>query len=315
MTNDAVRCKDVLEIGLVNNMPDQALPTTQRQFTELVREGAQGRRVNWRCYFLPGAVRSETARRFLGRSHENIERLYRRGADALIVTGAEPRAEHIEEEPYWQDLCRLVEWARNHTLSTIWSCLAAHAAVLRVDGVRRHRNEKKISGVFQFETTSTHWARVAGGTKVTVPHSRYNALSQSELERCGYHVASYSSQVGVDSFWRREPSLFVFLQGHPEYDANTLLKEYRRDVLRFLSGQRNQYPELPTNYFSSKTTEKLESLRLAAQMGIQPETERTLCEILTAEKCCATWSSDTVDLYRQWIDAIAGKMDHWREIA
>jgi homoserine O-succinyltransferase/O-acetyltransferase len=35
-------------------------------------------------------------------------------------------------------------------------------------------------------------------------------------------------------FVKYNRSLFVLLQGHPEYDSATLLREYRRDVGRFL---------------------------------------------------------------------------------
>jgi homoserine O-succinyltransferase len=42
----------------------------------------------------------------------------------------------------------------------------------------------------------------------------------------------------------------VYLQGHPEYDTNSLLKEYKREVLRFLNGELHQPPPFPENYFS-----------------------------------------------------------------
>ena len=41
---------------------------------------------------------------------------------------------------------------------------------------------------------------------------------------------------------KKEKSLFVHFQGHPEYGAQTLLKEYRRDIKRFLRGERETYP-------------------------------------------------------------------------
>ena len=60
------------------------------------------------------------------------------GMDALIITGAEPRAEAIcDEEPYWPALTRLIDWAEIGTISTLFSCLAAHAAVLHLDGIKR----------------------------------------------------------------------------------------------------------------------------------------------------------------------------------
>ena len=38
-------------------------------------------------------------------------------------------------------------------------------------------------------------------------------------------------------------------QGHPEYDHNSLLKEYKREVVRYLSGEIKDYPPYPNSYF------------------------------------------------------------------
>ena len=68
----------------------------------------------------------------------------------------------------------------------------------------------------------------------SVPHSRYNELPEEALISRGYRVLSRSSQTGADLFVGNRDSLDVFFQGHPEYEPDTLLREYRRDVGRFL---------------------------------------------------------------------------------
>jgi homoserine O-succinyltransferase len=305
MTGKSRRRGDLLEIALVNNMPDPALAATAAQFARLVRAGAQGREIRWRCYTLPGLERSETARRYLERSHEEIEALYRRGADAIIVTGCEPRAARLDEEPYWPMLRKLVDWARIHTRSTIWSCLAAHAAVLHLAGVERRRLPQKVSGVYRFEAFGPDWAIERGSGEALVPHSRYNALDREDLQREGFAVSSFSPVVGVDAFWREEPSLFVFLQGHPEYDADTLLKEYRRDVLRFLRRERADYPAEPENCFGEETSERLLALRASVEAGKARGAARMLGEILGNEDCAASWTEDTARLYRNWMHFVS----------
>ena len=63
------------------------------------------------------------------------------------------------------------------------------------------------------------------------------------LAACGYIVLTQSAEGGVDTFVKKKKrSLFVHFQGHPEYGAQTLLKEYRRDIKRFLRGERETYP-------------------------------------------------------------------------
>ncbi|WP_442756753.1 homoserine O-acetyltransferase/O-succinyltransferase family protein [Methylocystis sp. JAN1] len=304
----------VLEVALVNNMPDQALAATQAQFARLVRAGARGREIKWRCYWLPGLERGDVARRFLERSHEDIEALYRRGADALIVTGSEPRAARLDHEPYWPQMQTLVDWARLHTHSTIWSCLAAHAATLHLAGIERRRMPRKISGVYSFRETGSDWSGEEPSRARLTPHSRYNDLPRAELERKGFHVAACSDEAGVDMYWREEPSLFVFLQGHPEYDADTLLKEYRRDVLRYLAGERDDYPAPPENYFGDETRRRLGMLKDRVSAGACGA-ERELSEILSGETRQADWARDTARLYRNWLEAVSRRTDALRNSA
>ena len=293
-----------IEIALVNNMPAQAMAATEAQFSRLLQAGAGVLPFRLRCYQLPGVPRSTEIDQHLSETHETIDRLYARGADALIVTGAEPRATTLPDEPYWRDLTLLLDWARKNTVTALWSCLAAHAAVLFLDGIERRRAPQKFSGIYRFETNAGDLLMQGAGPTALVPHSRYNGLDQAALVRRGYHISAMSETAGSDLFWRREPSLFVFAQGHPEYFANTLSREYRRDVLRFLSAQRNTYPVLPENYFSADTKRQLEDLRQQAMGSPAPEYEETLDDILSRENFELRWDNDAVRLYRNWFAII-----------
>jgi homoserine O-succinyltransferase len=63
-----------------------------------------------------------------------------------------------------------------------------------------------------------------------VPHSRFNGLNAADLERNGYEILSHAGGAGVDMFLRRGAGLQLFLQGHPEYESDTLLRETCRDA-------------------------------------------------------------------------------------
>jgi homoserine O-succinyltransferase/O-acetyltransferase len=295
-----------LQIALVNNMPDQAIDATRAQFIKLLRAGAGKLPFHIRCYALSSVRRGETARRALARTHEDIEALYARGADALIVTGSEPRADRLENEPYWDDFARLVDWARGHTIAALWSCLAAHGAVLRLDGVTRRREREKISGVFACEVAANDWATRGDASSILVPHSRHNSLSRSELIERGYHISSWSGDVGVDCFWRREPSLFLFTQGHPEYNADTLAREFRRDALRFLNGESDCFPSPPRNYFSNEAEAALDALRQPTNSVERSHLARMLGQIVeSGAPSPAAWANDAARLYRNWLELIA----------
>jgi homoserine O-succinyltransferase len=303
-----------LEIAFVNNMPDAALASTHAQFSRLLRAAAGERDVKLRGYTLPRHERGEAARRYLAGTYDSVNALYRRGADAIIVTGCEPRAARLPDEPYWPHLARLVDWARDHTIAAIWSCLAAHAAALHLAGIERQPAPRKISGVYRFECLETEWAR-RDAAEIIVPHSRYNGLPRAELERTGFRIGSWSAEAGVDMFWREEPSLFVFLQGHPEYDGDTLLKEYRRDVIRFLAGKRPDYPDAPEHFFSGDDASGLRALKGRVEAGVERDPIGALTEIIGAEPCAQQWASDASGLFQGWLTAIGARSGGHRRSA
>jgi len=132
-----------LQIALVNNMPDQAIDATKAQFRQTAaRRHRESSVLLALLHIVQHAARGDGAPR-PGAKSRDIEALYARGADALIVTGSEPRADKLESEPYWDDFTRLVDWARVHTNLRALVCLAAHGAVLRLDSVTRRRAGEK----------------------------------------------------------------------------------------------------------------------------------------------------------------------------
>src|SRR5215831_13484502 len=131
------RPKEALTIGLVNNMPDGALVSTERQIFDLLRTAADGYPIRLKFYALPTVVRSEWCRAYISQSYFGLDDLCNGMLDGVIVTGAEPHAAQLPDEPYWADFMRVVEWAKTGASSTIWSCLAVHAAVLLIDGIAR----------------------------------------------------------------------------------------------------------------------------------------------------------------------------------
>jgi len=254
----------VLTIGLINNMPDPALQATEVQFMRLLEAAAGNNRIHLHCFSLPSINRSQPAKSRVDKQYSDIADLGRLKIDGLIVTGAEPKAATLPEEPFWQDLTEIIDWAEANTRSTIWSCLAAHAAVLHLDGIERQRLNAKCSGVFGCAKMTDDWLTEDVPSPLKVSHSRLNALRKSELAARGYRVLTESPEVGVDIFAKQLRSHFIFFQGHPEYDALSLQREYLRDITRFIAGERDTYPALPEGYFDTETEGRLESFRKRA---------------------------------------------------
>jgi homoserine O-succinyltransferase len=262
--------RGAIEIGLVNNMPDAALESTERQFLELLHAAAGSIPVRIRLYSLPHVPRGDPGREHL-RGYHDLEALLNAHLDGVIVTGTEPRASSLLDEPYWRSLSTVIDWALESTTSAVWSCLAAHAAVLHLDGIGRRTLEEKRFGMFDCVRAADHALTEGVPARLRVPHSRCNELSEEALTSCGYTILTRSPEAGVDAFVRRNRSLLVFFQGHPEYDDRALLREYRRDVGRFLRAERDTYPAPPRDYFGRLAGKVLTSYREIAHLQRREE--------------------------------------------
>lgn len=294
-----------LVIGLVNNMPDAALSATERQFRGLLSDAAGERTIAIRMFAIPELQREAGGRAYVEEHCEDISELWGSRLDGLIVTGMEPRAGSLADEPYWPVFAKLVNWADGRTTASIWSCLAAHAAVLHADGVDRRRRAEKLSGLFDFIKTSDH--EILSGTppRWSIPHSRYNEVTEQALTENGYEVMLRSPQAGADLFIKRRNSLFIFFQGHPEYDADTLLREYRRDIGRFISGARDTYPAMPTGYFDEKTAAALNAFRERVMRTREPDLLSPFPMEIAAAGLAQPWRGPAVRLYSNWLSYLA----------
>ncbi|WP_428483897.1 homoserine O-acetyltransferase/O-succinyltransferase family protein [Rhodopila sp.] len=285
-----------LVIGLVNNMPPAARRVTEQQFAGLLTAASDA--LDMRIsLFIVDQLASHT--------DDAFSVLQQAKPDGLIVTGAEPRHDAMIDEPVWPVLARLVDWAGEHTISTVWSCLAAHAAVFRLDQISRRRLPQKLSGVFACMKVADHPLLEEAPLVWPVPHSRYNSLDEAELCDKGYTVLSHAPRVGADSFVKQSgASLFLMLQGHAEYASESLLSEYRRDIRRFLAGQRAAYPEIPEGYLDQDVVSGLTTLREQACRTPNLDLLASFGAAITVAPC-QFWYPYAVRLYASWLCYLA----------
>jgi homoserine O-succinyltransferase/O-acetyltransferase len=297
-------------IGLINNMGDQALKITERQFGTLLSEAAGDIGVSFRIFALKSTRRSPRALDYINARYEPASAAMDGDLDGLIITGAQPQADRLSEEPYWDELVELIDWAKLNTASTILSCLAAHAGVLHLDGVERRALPEKCTGIFGFRAERTHPLVGKQGRVRLIPHSRYNGLLQSELKQAGYVVLASSPTNGVDSFVKCFGSQFVFLQGHPEYDANSLAREYRRDMNQYLRGETDRIPARPKGYFGAEAEAKLSAMDCCTpEHGSQQQLhDLSIIEALAPAE--PLWRPAAVSFFRSWIEMSAIGVNH-----
>jgi homoserine O-succinyltransferase len=296
-----------LVIGLVNNMPDSALHATETQFAGLLEAASGPLTVRLRLSSFPELSRSTEAQEHIRGAYWPIEQLLSGPLDAVIVTGTEPRAAQLADEPYWQRSVELLAFAQQHLAASIWSCLAAHAAVLSTHGIERQRLAEKRCGVYQHSILSGHPLLEGVSAPMAMPHSRWNELSAEELRGAGYTLLSWSAETGADAFVRQDRSLLLFFQGHPEYQDTTLLKEYRRDVGRYLNAQQAHYPTLPHGYLSPEAAAALEAFREAALWKRDASLLERFPFVTVAAGLTNTWRPAAVAIYRNWLSFISGR--------
>jgi len=249
-----------LHIGLLNIMPDAALEATERQFFRLVGACNQIAQFHVHPFTIEGLERGPEATAHIAQYYESFAEIKRDGLDALIISGANVTHDHLSEEGFWQPLTEVFDWAKQNVTSILCSCLATHAYIEYCYGIKRTPQPAKRWGVFSHKVIERTHPLVADiNSRFDVPHSRFNEIYQDDLEQKGLKVLAASQQAGVHLAVTADNIRVVFFQGHPEYDEISLLKEYKREVVRFYSDERKGYPPFPENYFDDEAKQILTS--------------------------------------------------------
>ena len=240
-----------LHIGLLNMMPDAALQATEQQFMRLVGSCNQIAQFYVHPFSIEGLSRSLNTQAYIQQYYHTFAELQEEGLDALIITGANVSRPTLQQEPFWQPLQEVVNWAFENVTSILCSCLATHALVNAFHHIERTPLPQKCWGVYPHRIVYPHHPLLREiNTRFDVPHSRWNEIKPEDFQSADLPILVSSSQVGVHI--ATSPDLFriIYLQGHPEYDIHSLLKEYKREVTLYLQGEREELPPHPDNYFS-----------------------------------------------------------------
>ncbi len=250
-----------LKCALVNNMPDAAFCATERQFVSLLEAGSGCDAVVLSRHTMTGVPRGERIRARIAAEYRPLADITSDPPDLLVVTGSNPVEFRIEQEPYWSDLCGLLRWASDNVPAMVLSCLSAHAALAVFDGIERTTLPAKCTGVFAQDADPTHPLAAGFNGPVVLPHSRHNTVPVEAVKAAGYAVALQSEEVGWGVVTRTVGrSEVVLVQAHPEYDPSSLLREYSRDVRRYVDHQRDELPCLPRDCVADPDWDRLREL-------------------------------------------------------
>ena len=164
--------------------------------------------------------------------------------DGMIITGAPVENMEFDRVDYWPELCEIMEWSRTHVHSTLHICWGAQAGLYFHHGVQKRSLSKKLFGVYEHRVLKPSSPLFRGFDDVFfAPNSRYTEVWADDiLRRPELELIATSEQAGVFAVKTQDSRRF-YIMGHPEYDPDTLAREYRRDIEKGLD------IDVPANYF------------------------------------------------------------------
>jgi homoserine O-succinyltransferase len=229
-----------LRIGLLNLMPDKL--ATEIQFARLL--GA-GRREIELVLTTPWSHQPRnTLASHLGAFYRPWWSVAKQDLDGLIVTGAPVEQLPFEAVDYWRELCQILDWTRGHVKSSYYVCWGAQAALYRYHGIGKRLLPAKLSGLFAHRIAAPGSPLAAGlPARFLVPVSRHTESRLAAGAKASGLVTVLESAVSGPCLVEDAGNRAVYVFNHFEYDADTLAREYRRDLAAGAA------PSIPENYF------------------------------------------------------------------
>ncbi|MFV2062941.1 MAG: homoserine O-succinyltransferase [Chloroflexota bacterium] len=295
-----------LHVGLLNMMPDAALLVTEKQYMRLVGACNRIAQVYVYPFSVPGLARSDEARRHIEAFYSDFDELKEQGLDALIISGANVTNPSIDLEPFWEPLGEVISWAEMNVTSVLCSCLATHALMKHLYQLDRRPLPQKLWGVYEHKVCDRSHPLVQDiNTRFDAPHSRWNDISREQLDGAGLRVLAESDEAGVHLATSTDGFRMVYFQGHPEYDRNSLLKEYKREVHRFLDGMLDAPPPYPEHYLSAEGDDLAQTyLRDAVAARSRGEPDPDFPEEQFDAYLDNTWGDTGRALFNNWLGLV-----------
>lgn len=229
-----------LKILLLNLMPTKI--ATETQLARLL--GNTPIQVELDLLMVTSHVAKNTSEQHMLAFYKTFDQVKDLTYDGMVITGAPVEQLPFEEVDYWEELCAIFEWTKTHVTSTFHICWGAQAGLYYHWGVPKHRMERKLSGVYRHRVVHQNSILFRGfDDTFMVPHSRYTTVRREDiLARPELKILAESEEAGVYAI-STHGGRQIFITGHSEYDADTLLLEYERDKKAGLN------PDVPRHYF------------------------------------------------------------------
>ena len=204
-----------------------------------------------------------TATQYLDAFYKTFDDVKEEKFDGLIITGAPIENYDFQEVDFWDELCEILEWEKSHVFSVLHICWGAQAALHYFYDIPKYSLPAKKFGIFSHQVEKRDHVLMHGFDEVFYcPHSRHTEVRGEDIRKIAdLEVLADSTGAGphiiADQSGRR-----IFLTGHFEYDADSLAKEYYRDLEKGLPIQ------LPYGYFPEDNPNQKPPMRWKAHANL-----------------------------------------------
>jgi len=183
--------------------------------------------------------------------YRKFDEIKKQRLDALIITGAPIEILPFEQVDYWDELKQIMDYSKTNVFSTLHLCWGAQAGLYHHFGIEKHIFDKKLFGVFKHRPRDKKNDLTRGfDEEFYVPHSRWADAPREQIEaEPALKILADSEEAGVHIVASKDKRQ-IFIQGHSEYDWDTLKLEYERDIGRGID------INIPANYFKDDDPKK-----------------------------------------------------------
>ena len=229
-----------LKIAVVNLMPKKIETETQ-----LIRMLANTPlQVELKLVHMESHKTKNTKGDHLNNFYKTFDDIKKEKFDGMIITGAPVETIPYQDVDYWEEFKEILDYTKTNVFSTLHLCWGAQGALYHHYGVKRHFLEKKLFGVFSHKVIEPTSRLMRGfDDEFYAPHSRHTQILEEELEKVpNLEILAKSEEAGIH-IASTENMRQIFIQGHGEYDRETLKNEYLRD------SKKGENIQIPKNYF------------------------------------------------------------------
>ena len=243
MTHERAMSQDIrpLKIAIVNLMPTKEV--TETQLLRLLSNTPL--QIDVTLVQMKNHVSKNTSKSHLDRFYMNSDELFQNKFDGMIVTGAPVEQLPFEQVDYWDELCKIMDWAKTNVWSTLYICWGAMAGLYHHYGINKIITETKYSGIYQSKLTHEKEPLLRGFDDIfPVPTSRYTRIESDDIKKNKNLILLADSEITGVTLAKSKDNRSIFMTGHLEYDTETLDAEYKRDLAKGIN------PTLPVNYYT-----------------------------------------------------------------